>query len=451
MRIMRAGLLSVVLVVLSCFTAAGAANWFSLYLEGQKVGYSYSSSLPISEGEYAGGVWMESYSTMQLVRDGRSLITTSRRRELYSAEGVLIRAVDHRMSGAEAEMVEAELVDGVLEVRRVQGVIIGKRYLEGGLVGTLGSGFATAGVEPGERLEYRCYDSGYSEVIEASLERGELEELTLDGRTFMGYHNVTTFAGVSRDIYLEADGSLVVVKVPGGMEVRPAASEEEAKADVGWVDPTASAAIFPTGGRLGEPRTARRLVTIVQAESAPPEGPFQRVEELEPGRWRVEFVDHSESTPHPGAVEQPEFKGELNRLTERLRDPEDEYNTLAALREWVSDNLDNSPLGLELTPSEIYARRYGDCSEHAALLTDLARRAGLHARTVVGLVYGEGDAFYYHAWNEVYADGRWRLVDAFLEQLPADAARIALAYDPGPAERTAFFGGVESVELVEAE
>ncbi|MBD3373183.1 MAG: hypothetical protein GF403_10775, partial [Candidatus Coatesbacteria bacterium] len=63
----------IILGVLIIAASAGAANWFSLYLEGQKVGYSYSNSLPISEGEYAGGVWMESYSTMQLVRDGRSL------------------------------------------------------------------------------------------------------------------------------------------------------------------------------------------------------------------------------------------------------------------------------------------------------------------------------------------------------------------------------------------
>jgi transglutaminase/protease-like cytokinesis protein 3 len=56
----------------------------------------------------------------------------------------------------------------------------------------------------------------------------------------------------------------------------------------------------------------------------------------------------------------------------------------------------------------------GDCSEHALLLSALARSLGIPCREVMGLVY-LGDwcqGFGLHAWNEVYLDGRWKAVDA---------------------------------------
>jgi transglutaminase-like putative cysteine protease len=71
----------------------------------------------------------------------------------------------------------------------------------------------------------------------------------------------------------------------------------------------------------------------------------------------------------------------------------------------------------------------GDCNEHAALYTALARAAGVPTRTVVGLVYSDhfyGDAgFYYHAWVEVNTGSSWVALDPTWNQIPADATHIA--------------------------
>lgn len=69
----------------------------------------------------------------------------------------------------------------------------------------------------------------------------------------------------------------------------------------------------------------------------------------------------------------------------------------------------------------------GDCNEHAALFTALARAAGLPSRVVAGLVYVDG-SFVYHAWSEVRGARDWLPVDPALGQVPADATHIALAY-----------------------
>lgn len=438
-----------ILFLLLTAAAAAAVNWYSLYLNGEKIGYSYSNSVPITRGENAGGVWIESYSTMQLLRDGRSMLTSSRRRELYNATGELLKASDHQLSGTETTIITAELEGDVLAVSTTRGVIQGKDYLEGGLPGSLGTHFVTGGAGPGESVDYRCYASDYSRIIEGTLSRGALEVLEIDGESFEGYHNINLLDGVPRDIYLTAAGELVLIELPGGMRIRPAVDEAAAKADVGWVDPTASAAIFPTGV-IEAPRKTRRLVLEVAGGRRPPAGPFQVVADLDDGRWLVTVTNYALEAPPPATEpERPEFDRTLDNLAASLTS-DDPYDTLADIADWVADNLAELPVGVELTAPEIYARRRGDCSEHAALVTDLARRAGLHCRTVVGLLYLEG-AFYYHAWNEAWADDQWRSLDAYLDQLPADAARLGLAYDPKPDERRSFFAAVDGLVVREAE
>jgi hypothetical protein len=77
--------------------------------------------------------------------------------------------------------------------------------------------------------------------------------------------------------------------------------------------------------------------------------------------------------------------------------------------------------------SEVARRRAGDCTEHAVLMTALARARGWSARVVTGtlLVEAEGSlGAFGHAWTEVFADRAWRIVDATrpLTWLPAGAA-----------------------------
>jgi hypothetical protein len=92
------------------------------------------------------------------------------------------------------------------------------------------------------------------------------------------------------------------------------------------------------------------------------------------------------------------------------------------------------------TVAAIIEMKKGDCSAHAALLTTLARAAGLPARSVIGFAY-EGDdlrSFGPHAWNEVAIDGVWVPVDATWNQVELDAAHLRLGHDDEP-EATRIF------------
>lgn len=70
--------------------------------------------------------------------------------------------------------------------------------------------------------------------------------------------------------------------------------------------------------------------------------------------------------------------------------------------------------------SKVARTRSGDCTEHAILLTALARSQNFPARLVLGVViFDSGDDIdsFGHAWTEIHHDGEWRLFDG---TAPAD-------------------------------
>jgi transglutaminase-like putative cysteine protease len=87
------------------------------------------------------------------------------------------------------------------------------------------------------------------------------------------------------------------------------------------------------------------------------------------------------------------------------------------------------------TASTTAERREGDCTEHAVLLTALARRRGIPARVVTGLVIveivGKGTAAFGHAWVEVHDGKRWHPADAALplEELERNAGGASVRVD----------------------
>ncbi len=81
--------------------------------------------------------------------------------------------------------------------------------------------------------------------------------------------------------------------------------------------------------------------------------------------------------------------------------------------------------------SRVAVSREGDCTEHAVLLTALARATGHPARVVLGVLLAqeEDKAYAYgHAWTEIHDGRNWQIADATLPQ--SDAAGAQFRYLP---------------------
>lgn len=109
---------------------------------------------------------------------------------------------------------------------------------------------------------------------------------------------------------------------------------------------------------------------------------------------------------------------------EIVGEEEDPLRKSRLLSEWVYANIEKVPTMTIPSALEVLKSRRGDCNEHTALYTALARATGIPTRMAVGLAYDEG-YFYYHAWPEIFMD-QWVPIDPALGQFPADATHIRL-------------------------
>jgi hypothetical protein len=90
--------------------------------------------------------------------------------------------------------------------------------------------------------------------------------------------------------------------------------------------------------------------------------------------------------------------------------------SLEALRQLSGSAIPDKTMARGWDLASVVARNgAGDCTEHAVLLTALARSVGRPARVVVGVLLadpGDGVAAFGHAWAEIHDGSAWRRVDA---------------------------------------
>jgi transglutaminase-like putative cysteine protease len=109
----------------------------------------------------------------------------------------------------------------------------------------------------------------------------------------------------------------------------------------------------------------------------------------------------------------------LIKLTNSLLKPSmTELEKTKAIYDWVTRNISydyNAYLKNEnilTTASSVLQTKEGLCRDYAFLTAALARAAGLQAKVVYGSTGKSGNwEAGLHAWNEVYADGRWVILD----------------------------------------
>ncbi len=96
-----------------------------------------------------------------------------------------------------------------------------------------------------------------------------------------------------------------------------------------------------------------------------------------------------------------------------------------AILDWVYSYLEKRP-GLTVPSAlDVLEQKYGDCNEHSVLFAARARAAGIPTDVVVGLIYQQG-AYYYHAWDAVYIEGKWYFVDPIFHEFPASVHHLML-------------------------
>lgn len=439
-----------------------SVKWFELYLQGRKIGFMHYSFEP-----FASGARFVEKSVLRLN-------TLGRMQTIHGAAWGTLNAASELQEmrlalATDASTFEAQIVvDGELVIRAGSG---GRRRLvrlplTGPLYVPLGlrSALFARGMKEGTSLEGTVVDPMTQRLSRLRLQVIRREAVPDLART-EGWRVEETWRGLRSVLWVDDEGVVLREQGPMGL-LGVASSEEEATrwevSEVGVWDAVAAVAI-PVRLPIDRPRHRAQLQVRLRGihPQSVPAGEFQtwNGEVLTIWRPRLEELA-SYRLPYDGGLHDSELAAtpamqkdhpRLRALSRVILGPERDAAAAARLLlRWVYEYLAKIPVASVPDALETLDRGSGDCTEHAVLFAALARAAGIPARLVTGLVYGD-ERFLYHAWVEVWL-GSWLPVDPALGQIPADATHIKLAHG-AIEEQTAMialFGKLE-IEIVEVE
>jgi transglutaminase-like putative cysteine protease len=421
-----------------------AAHWRGVYYRGEKIGFTVGQTVPTEDG-------------FELQEDGRlqmSLLGAT------TPAVIRTRARVDRAFGLKSFDFSLDPGTGPVQVSgQLNGLTLSLAITSGGstrtevrtldeppaLMLSLARRLAGEGLREGARHEWTLFDPATMRNAPVQVVVGARELVPVNDRQLPAFRVDLAYGGLQTSAWVTDTGEVVREESPLGLltvaETQERAMTMAVPRQV-QVDLLEAAAVVPRSRkRIEEPRDVRRLrLEMEGADLTSPD--LQGVGQHIDGNV-IEIVDARGLQPEqisPAAVAvflQPEplIESDAREIREEVS------RTLGAIQgararaerltRHVNALLDKKPTVSLPSALDVLRTRVGDCNEHTALYVALARAAGIPARISVGLV-AVRNAFYYHAWPEVFIDegrgtGLWLPVDPTFNQFPADATHIRLA------------------------
>lgn len=296
---------------------------------------------------------------------------------------------------------------------------------------------ARGDLAPGKRYEVRVFDPSMmrgQEIVATVV--GEEEVPEVEGRR--AWRIEEAYAGVRSVAWLDGEGHVWREEGPMGLVLLR--ESEEVATRRNWAQGAAldlvasvSIAVDPPLARAQSLGRLQLRLGGIELERVPNDERQELVENRLTVVREAIPEDAGYTLPYEGgdrdadlaatALLQSEHPRVRQAAGEALAGETDPVVATRRLQRFVYDRLRKVPTVSVPNALQVLETGEGDCNEHAVLLAALARAVGLPARVVAGVVYAN-DAFQYHAWNEVWLDGRWISVDPVFDQIPADATHV---------------------------
>ncbi len=408
-------------------------GWYGIYLQGAKVGYSYWHLQKTADGYR-----LEERTTVDLNMLGmpKKLLTITEaelgndgRLQRFTFE---LRSPDQNLS-----------LTGTVQGHTVR---LGNKTLDtGGRMPVLNPMVPFLLHRRPTTHTFALVDPSTFTVSQAVARPLGTDTLTVAGRRHTARVFELTYLGTRNLLYLDAETGLLLKETsPMAMTTVLEPQEQALQLGTGRVDILRLFSVKPEGLKgpieqyrllrlelagLPDPkevpldlsfasqRLIRRTGDRAILEIRRPELPSGRGPDRVPESLRV-YLEPTDALQ----VDDPEIQRLARELTQGLTDPVEKARRIL---DYVYRTLEKRPSVTLPTALEVLHQGYGDCNEHSVLFAALARAAGIPTRITVGLIY-QGDAYYYHAWDAVYAHGQWFFVDPVMGEFPAGIGHILL-------------------------
>jgi hypothetical protein len=425
------------------------AQWCGVYYRGEKIGFTVRQTVPIADG-------------FELQEDGQlemTLLGATTAAKIHTAarvnEAFLLRSFEFSLDPGTGPIrvdgrVEPLSPSGTAASRLILGVTSsGETRTEEHdlaeppmLTLNMGRRLASEGLRTGERHQWMVFDPATLQNAPVVLDVGGRELVRIGDARTAAFRVDVEFSGLRTVSWVTDTGEVVREESPLGLlTVRESAARATVMAVPGQIqsDLLQAAAVVPeTKEPIDEPANVLRLrMRLAGADLSSPdiEGGGQHIDGdiVEIGEPRPLAADSDRDTARylePEVLiesDAPEIRSEAIKAVGDIAGPRARAERLVR---YVNGLLDKKPTVSIPSAREVLRTKIGDCNEHTALYVAMARAIGIPARIAVGLTYVR-DAFYYHAWAEVYLeDGMgqavWLPADPTFNQFPADRTHLRL-------------------------
>jgi hypothetical protein len=454
--------------VLLCLTATSALadqRWMTVLLDGRKVG-----NLQIDRDVVGDKVTTNQVLNFRLTRAHTPLMLQTRIKAVESPLGAPLAFYASTKMSSQENLVQGEVRnDGAFQVANT----VGGQSRVNLLIWPTGASLAegqrlamqTHGFRPGTTYQIRNFDAVKQQVanVEVQVIGDEVVDMP-DNRTETLHHLRQSLVGApserSVDVWVDNEGYIRrgISPLLGFRLEMVACSEACANAPDQDVDLLRAAMIGSPRPMVAALRAAPVRYTITVRGNF--QQPFidtdeQHVTSMGDGVYLVDVGfgrTGSESAPSlddisPNAWVQSDA-AEIHAFAQQIvGNATSDLQRMRRLRSYLSDYITKKGLDVGYASAlETLDSRRGDCTEHAVLLTALARSMGIPARVVTGVVYvermgGASRVFIPHAWTQAFVEGRWISFDS--AQRRFDSTHIALGVGNGEPWR--FFAAMSSL------
>jgi len=442
----------------SSINAATREDWYSVHLDGRKIGH-----IATTRTTNEAGVNTRQVMQLELQRDGQTLPIHSEQTTRESLDGDPLGFVNVLDTGGGRIETEGEISAGIASIRVRQGERLLEQTINWPAGALLVEGERLAALHAGDQAGVR------HSVMHFDIDA--LQALPLETEV-IGYQNIELFEASERALALRqtlnAAGTRVVSEVwvdPSDFSLRRmhmpmlgvildviACDQACAQAPNQAVDLLAATTV-QSPRALSQRDRKRRLSYQINFG-----GPAPLAADL-PGQQRDIGVSSMLITVDPGgSADRPPGASDLapNRwlqsdhpaviaLAKSFADESSsDADTMRRLESAVSRHIVTKSLRIGYASAlETIELAEGDCTEHALLLAALGRSLGIPTRVASGLAYvpsfaGRRAVFVPHAWVYAWVDERWHGFDAALPHFGAGH----LALDVGDGDPFNFYAGL---------
>jgi len=406
--------------------------WYGIYLKGNKIGYS-----SLSLNKTSSGYNVKEKMVMQLkmlgetkkVESETDVITDSRFNPLSLKFSLTTRDQkvkgDGKISGKNLHIQLHTSGGGIIERDLTySGILHTNATLKAYLMNFL----------PQKNMQISLFDPSTVTLSHAELNFISFKDTLLEGNKRKVFLYTLVYEGVTSKLYV-IRGHILKEEGPMGI-VQKEESKEEALAQGSKVDLIRLYSVKPSEPIHAKKYLKLKLLNIIPSQldlnmanqkvvSTGKNYVIIELKEEEIMGAENEMPDSIQKYLYPDSYVQSDAPEILQLASYITQGSRNNFEKVEKILTWVYKNLEKKPSVTVPTALDVLKTGYGDCNEHSVLFAALARAAGIPTEIVVGLIYQAG-AYYYHAWDAVWLDGKWVFVDPIFYEFPASLNHLFL-------------------------